>query len=266
MDTNKIKAYYAGEVEKERLAFSLEGLRTKEIIRRYLRSESMRILDIGGGAGYYAFWLQALGHRVTLVDLSPENIRLVAEASAGNVSLEHFEVGDATRLNFADGSFDLALLLGPLYHLTRKSDRLKALSEAARVVRSGGTVLSACISRYASLFDGLKRDLIRDPAFINILNADLDTGIHQNETGNPEYFTTAYFHTPAELKMEIEESGLVVEKLIAVESLGYSIAGFKTQSADEGYLHTVLSLLEKVESNEDLLAASPHFIGVGRKG
>src|SRR2546425_749697 len=65
------------------------------------------------------------------------------------------EVGDARVLRAGDGSVDAVLLLGPLYHLTDRAERLQALDEARRVVRQGGPVFVAAISRFASLLDGL---------------------------------------------------------------------------------------------------------------
>ncbi|SRR5258706_10503305 len=71
-------------MEKDRLEqelFKLEGLRTKEIIGKYLSEQPMIIADIGGAAGFYAFWLQEMGHDVSLIDLSPGNIELAKEYS-----------------------------------------------------------------------------------------------------------------------------------------------------------------------------------------
>jgi hypothetical protein len=68
----------------------------------------------------------------------------------------------------------------------------------------------------------LKRDLIKDDRFEKILMDDLQTGIHLNETDNPEYFTTAFFHTPQGIRKEIADSGLELEKLVAVESIAWS--------------------------------------------
>ena len=131
MNRNKIKEYYASEIEKNRLdleIFMLEGIRTKEIISRYLVKDKMNILDIGGGAGYYSFWLQEKGHQVTLVDLSPKNIELAKQHSlTTGIRLASIQTGDATALDFKDGEFDLVLLCGPLYHLTDKEERTKSL-------------------------------------------------------------------------------------------------------------------------------------------
>jgi len=269
MEKEQIKEFYSNEMEKDRLElelFQLEGIRTKEIISRYLVRERMSIADIGGGAGYYAFWLQSLGHPVTLVDLSPKNIELVEERSKrSGAKLAAFHTGDATKLDLKDDQFDLVLLLGPLYHLTDKSERVKALSEAKRIVKPGGYVLSAVISRYASLFDGFRRDLVYDDQFVKILVNDLKTGVHLNETNNPEYFTTAFFHTPAEIKDEVKESGLQLQKLIAVEGFGWIINDFAKKAGDKPYMDKLTTIIGMLETNDDLIAMSQHIIAIAKK-
>jgi len=138
MERSKIKNFYEQEIEVDRLeleAFKLEGIRTKEIIERYIQTNNLEILDIGGGAGYYSFWLQEKGHNVTLVDLSPKNIELIKKhAEATGRNLKKFETGDAVNLGFSNEQFDVVLLLGPLYHLIDRSERIMALSDAKRVL------------------------------------------------------------------------------------------------------------------------------------
>ena len=269
MTADRIKAYYAREIEKNRLEmdiFLFEGIRTKEILSRYLSSSPINILDVGGGAGYYAFWLQRQGHHVTLVDLSPKNIELVkAREFETGIPLTHVELGNATDLQFPDHQFDLVLVFGPLYHLIERKDRIKAFLESKRVVKPGGIIVSAFISRYASLFDGFKRDLVNDPHFEKLLKQDLISGLHENETENPDYFTTAYFHTPSQIKEEIQESGLQFEKLIAVESFGWMIDDLIQKSKDTTYMERLLYFIREVEMSEDLMAMSPHIIAVASK-
>lgn len=266
MDKDIIKAYYAGGVEKERLLLDrLEGIRSKEIIKRYLPASPVNIIDIGGATGYYSFWLQELGHKVTLFDLTPENIEAAnAYSKKSRVELTDAIVGDATKMPFNDEQFDMALLFGPLYHLTEKQERVKALSETRRIVKRGGFVLAAIISRYASLFDGFRRNLVDDDRFMTILNNDLQNGIHINTTDNPEYFTTAFFHTRDEIKEEVKESGLKLVKLIAVEGFAWVIDNFNQRLDDPLYMSKLNQILNRVESNDDLVAMSPHIIVVAQ--
>src|SRR4029453_1956858 len=75
-------------------------------------------------------------------------------------------------------------------------DRVRALREALRVLRPGGWLFAAAISRYASLVDGLRGPLFDDSVFAAIVARDLAPGQHRNKTGNPPYFTTPFFPTP----------------------------------------------------------------------
>lgn len=269
MEQQNIQAYYAHDIEANRLEtepFKLEGVRTKELIGRYLAKPNQQVLDIGGGAGHYAFWLQEQGHQVSLVDLSPRNIELVQQrAKASGVALSHATVGNATLLDFPNEQFDVVLMLGPLYHLTNRQDRLNALTEARRVLKPGGLLLAAVISRYASLFDGFQRDLVADDAFYNILKNDLASGVHLNETSNLEYFTTAYFHTPKEIEEEIRETGWRFEALIAIESFGWIVPNFGEKQNDPVYMEKLLSVIRLVERDNHLVAMSPHIMAVAYK-
>jgi ubiquinone/menaquinone biosynthesis C-methylase UbiE len=134
----------------------LEFERTQELIRRFLPAAAVRVVDVGGASGAYAFWLAAQGCEVHLIDATP---RLVEVARGANDAASHklasIAVGDARRLPFDDRSVDAVLLLGPLYHLTQQDDRLAALTEARRIMRPGGLIFGAGISRYAGTLDGL---------------------------------------------------------------------------------------------------------------
>ena len=216
--------------------------------------------------GFRLALIRRVGSRGNACLLTSKVIELAKKYSVtSGIALKGYETGDVVDTGFSNEQFDIVLLLGPLYHLTDRAERIKALSEARRILKQGGILLSAVISRYASLFDGFKRDLVLDPLFFQLLKDDLHTGIHLNKTENLEYFTTAYFHTAKEIIAEIAESGLAFEKLIAVESFGWFINEFSEKLKDAVYMERFLSILRTVESNEDLLAMSPHIIAVARK-
>jgi len=174
-------------------------------------------------------------------------------------------VGDAGHLDRRDASVDAVLLLGPLYHLTDRTDRITCLREACRVLRPGGAMLTAVISRFASLFDSLKSGFFDEPLFAPMLDRDLAEGQHRNSTGNPQYFTTAFFHRPEELSDEMGEAGFQVEALVAIEGPGWLARDFDDLWTDQKQRARLLDAIRKVEREPAILGASPHIMGIGRK-
>jgi ubiquinone/menaquinone biosynthesis C-methylase UbiE len=174
------------------------------------------------------------------------------------------QVGEAGFLDFKDQAFDHALLLGPLYHLQQHTERLAALTEARRVLKPGGFLFAAGITRFASAIDGLYNGTIDDPAFGQIVTVDLETGRHSNTTGNPKYFTTAYFHRPDELASELSAAGFQNVEVFAVEGVSWAAPDLDDRVADPVKLAAMLDLLRRLESEPSILGASPHFLAVGR--
>lgn len=86
-------------------------------------------------------------------------------------------------------------------------DRLAALREARRVLRRGGLLAAAVISRVASTADGLTYGLLDEPGFEDIVERDLRDGVHIVPDHRPELFTTTHFHWPEEACDEVVEAG-----------------------------------------------------------
>jgi len=237
----------------------IELIRTKELIERYLPEGPCEILDVGGGPGVYSAWLGTLGHRPTLVDPVALHVEQAREAGISTASL-----GVAGNLEFEANRFDAVLMLGPLYHLQDRSDRLDALGEAHRVLKPGGLIFAAGITRYASAIDGFDSGFIDHAEFVRIVHKDLETGRHTNSTGDPRFFTTAYFHRPDELHDELESSGFTSIEILAVEGMSWAAGDLEERIADPEKLRAVLDLLRLLESAPSLMGATPHFLGVGR--
>ena len=98
------------------------------------------------------------------------------------------------------------------------------------MVRPDGPVFVAAISRFASLFDGLVRGLLFEAGFKDIVDRDLLEGQHRNPTGRPDWFTTAYFHHPEELRAEAGDAGLEVVEVLGVEGMAGWVSDLASRS------------------------------------
>lgn len=228
---SEVMAYYQQGKEASRLRHGssmLELARTQEILTRHLPPPPATVLDVGGGPGLYALWLARLGYDVHLLDPVPLHIEQAQQASAEqpDMRIASCKIGDARHLPRPDSSTHAVLMLGPLYHLTDRAQRLVALAEAHRVLQPGGILFAVGISRYASTLDGLFGNLVDDPQFLPIMERDLHDGQHRNPTER-DYFTTAHLHKPSELRNEVEEAGFACEALLGIEGPGWLLPGFE---------------------------------------
>lgn len=262
-----IADFYQQAPEEDRLeSHPLEALRTRELIQRYAPTAPATVIDIGGAAGAYALWLAEAGYIVHLLDAAP---RLVAEARRRSATrsrpLASCEVGDARTTNFSDDTADMVLLLGPLYHLTTTADRRSALIEATRVLKPGGRLFAAAITRWASALDGLARDLFQDHQFAAIVERDVRDGQHRNPTGRLDYFTTAYFHRPEDLRAEALDAGLLVDGIFGVEGPGWLLPDVSARLENARRREDLLRVARIFESEPSVLGISAHLLLVGRK-
>jgi SAM-dependent methyltransferase len=261
--------YYERFPEENRLAegpFQLEEARTRELIRRFAPPPPATVLDVGGAAGAYALWLAGAGYTVHLVDPVP---RLVAEArrrsAAAARPLQTCRVGDARALEATAESVDVLLLLGPLYHLTERGDRVRALEEASRVLMRGGRLFASAISRWASALDGLSRELLLDERFARILEQDLRDGQHRNPTERLDYFTTSFFHHPDQLAEEIRTAGLILDGVYGVEGPGWMLPDVADRMADPKRRSVLLHVARALEREPFVLGTSAHLLAVARR-
>lgn len=262
----EILAHYDLGLERDRLSRGvstpIERIRTQEILGQVLPPPPARVLDVGGASGVYASWLAAQGYAVHLIDPVPlhiEQAKQVAESLSAPFSVA---LGDARQLIESDGSVDAVLLLGPLYHLIDRADRVQAWKEAGRVVVPGGIVIGAAISRFASLLDGLAEGALDDPAFSAVVEADLETGVHLNPSERPEWFTTAYFHRPEELASEVADSGLEFGGVLGVEGPGWLCA---TSVDGDNVDESVLRVARALESEPSVIGSSAHLLAIARR-
>ena len=269
--SDHILSFYRQSQESIRLTTDargqLEFMRTQEIITRYLPDPPAVVLDVGGGSGPYACWLAKSGYEVHLVD--PVDLHVEQAREASNQQPKHqiasVSLGDARELRFSSMSADAILSLGPLYHLIDKTERMLALHEASRVLRNGGILFAAGLSRFASLLYCFLHDRLNDSAFRDIVRDDLETGYHRNPTDNLAYCTDAYFHRPEELRSELVEAGFQHQATLAVEGPTWIFESFKNYWTDPDHRDMVLDLIQKIEAEPSIVGVSAHILSVATK-
>lgn len=190
---------------------------TRRALAQHLPPPPARILDVGGGPGRYAIGLAQQGYDVTLFDLSAGNLALARQKAAeAGVSLT-FEQGTALDLaRFAPESFDAVLLMGPLYHLLTEDERLRALTEARRVLKPGGPLFAAFITRFAAHRDAAMKyphEPVEMPGLYEEIEA---TGVLPPREG---VNFVAYFAHPTEVEPFVRRAGFEVHAVLGVEGL-----------------------------------------------
>ena len=150
-----VKGFYGQYDEDGRLDRSLHGRleyrTTMTYIHRFL-SPGAKVLEIGAGTGRYSIALAKEGFEVAALELSESNLAVLRQNSRELKNIRAMQ-GDAVDLSrFEDDAFDLTLAFGPMYHLYESVEIQKAIDEAIRVTKTGGTLLFAFLSVYAIMY------------------------------------------------------------------------------------------------------------------
>ncbi len=259
-DPRLLEYYEVLHAERDRLARregQLEFVRTQELLGRFLPATPAKIIDIGGGTGTYAAWLAALGYDVQLVDIVPAHVQ-----AASQLGTFAAVVGDARALPAPDAGYDVALLLGPLYHLLAAEDRLTALAEARRVVRPGGLVAAAFITRGAVALDGYVKGWIDNPGVIHAVSDHIRSGVSPEHASG--FGTIAYFHLPAEARAEVAAAGLKVLAAFGIEGPGWVAPDFNDRWPRAETRRIILESARVCEEEPELQALSPHLLVLAR--
>lgn len=255
-----LKNYYESHDEHARLGSlhgSVEFLTTLHYIEKYLKP-GMTILEIGAGTGRYSHYFAQRGYDVTAVELMECNIEVFKQNTAKQ---EHVTIsqGDAIDLSdFASDSYDVTLLLGPMYHLYTDEDKRTALCEAVRVTRPGGTVFVAYCNSDMTVYQFcFARGGIHDPQYKDLI----------------DYDTFALSSTPAEIfalyrKEDVDAliSPLPVQRLhyVGADMLTHYI-GDAVDAMDQEtfalYMKYHLSICER----PDMVGATNHILDVLKK-
>jgi SAM-dependent methyltransferase len=193
-----------------------------------------------------------------LMDLHVDQLRAIGSPAVQTA------VGDARHVDLPEASVDAVLLLGPLYHLPEREDRVQALKEARRIVRVGGPVFIAAISRWAPRLDGVLQERLYEDSldFLSLLPEVERTG--ELPPVVPNGFL-GYTHRPGDLVAEVSEAGLRLDDLVGVEGLPLAGADMESRLGDPTAWNVVLDAARAIERVPELLGLSPHIVATSTK-
>ena len=254
-DAQLVQEVYRRFNEDSRLnkskAARVEFLTTVRYIEKYLTSGA-KILDVGAGAGEYSLYFARKGYQVSALELADANIAAFRAKMTDNDRIDLVQ-GNALDLSrYADDSFDVVLLFGPLYHLHAEEDKRKCIAEAKRVCRPGGKVFFAFISN--------------DIVILTMQQAHADyllEGAYDKETFKLDDFPFV-FHTVDRCRKLLQDSGIRICHEIASDGLSellQDLVNGMDEASYQQYLRYHFYICDKPEC----LGMSNHLLFVGEK-
>lgn len=261
MNTDKILTdFYENYDEDNRLLSRygfVEYLTTMRYIERYLKPD-MRVLEVGAATGRYSHALARKGYKVNAVELVEHNIKIFKDNTQKGEDISIIQ-GNAMDLSaFEDNTYDITLILGPLYHLFTEEDKLKALKEAIRVTKKGGVIFAAyCMGDASILLYGFQKDEIH-----NLINkCKLNTETFDTFS---EPFDIFELHRKEDI--EALRAKLNVEHLHLIATDGYANhMREKLEEMDEDTYNLFLKYHLATCHRQDMLGYSNHTLDIFRK-
>lgn len=261
METKMVMEQFYGNYDEDGRLRSRHGmvefLTTMRYIEKYIKP-GMRVLEIGAGTGRYSHTLAKRGYQVDAVELVEHNIEIFkANTSAG----ERITVtqGDARALSgFADDTYDVTLLLGPMYHLFTVEDQKKALSEALRVTKTGGVIFAAYCGNDATIVQFcFQRGMIREERYRSLIDP-----VTFKAASDPSELFQLYRKEEINALME----GFQVTRLHYVGSdLATNYMRSEVDAMDDEMFDLFLSYHFAVCERADLVGVSHHILDIFRK-
>ena len=213
-----------------------------------------KILDVGAGTGKYSLYLDKLGYDVEAVELVKQNLNVIKKK---NPTLKSY-LGNALDLSFLkENTYDAILLFGPIYHLKKRSEQLKAIEEAKRLLKPNGLLfISYCMNEYAIITHGFKDGNI----LTSITSGKVDENFHILEKGNELYDYVRL----EDINFIQEKSSLKRLKLVSSDGASSYIKD-TLNKMDQSTFEVFLNYHLKTCERQELLGASTHILDILKK-
>ena len=257
LDLNQFYENYNEEGRLLTRAGHVEFATTMHFIDRYLKP-GMRVLEVGAATGRYSHTLARRGFRVDAVELVEHNIEIFKQNTKPGEKITITQGNAKDLRGFSDNTYDITLLLGPMYHLFTEEEKLQALAEAIRVTKKGGIIFSAyCMGDASVLMYGFIRGEIH-----NIIEKCMLDPVTFDTFSNPWDIFELYRKEDID---NLREQFLVTQ-LHYVATDGYTnhirdVADNMDEKTYEVYLNYHFATCER----PDMIGYSHHTIDVFRK-
>lgn len=232
-----------------------EYLTTMKYIKKYLKPNS-KIIEIGAGTGRYSIALANMGYDVTAVELVPHNINIMKKKVKPKHNIKIYE-GNACDLSFIDSdTYDIVLLLGPMYHLFTDEDKNKAIGEALRVAKTGGIVYSAYCNNDTCMYKMFYKKRI-----LSYLDRGLiDENYHAKSSPN-EIFE---LYRKPDIDNLMKDFNVTRLHFVGVDMLSYLYSN-KLDRLNKREFEEYMKFLSTICEREDLVGFSEHMLDIFRK-
>lgn len=239
---------------------------TRAAMAEHLPPPPAAVLACGDGAARYAIELARRGYRVTLFDWAADNLALArAQAAEAGVTLAGFEQGAALDLGrFGAESFDAVLSMGPLYRLFEAAQRQRALAEAYRVLRPGGSLFAAFIGRFAAHRDCAGQCPDRLAAEADIYAEILRSGCLPPAPDAPST-SAAYFARPEEVEPLVWGAGFELAALLGVDGFAGGVESDGVDGLTGPAWEAWCAVNRQVAADPLILGAAEHLLAVAHR-
>ena len=255
-----LSEYYGSYDEDNRLCSqhgSVEYLTTMRYIQKYLKP-IMRVLEIGAATGRYSHTLARQGYRVDAVELVQHNIDIFKANTKPDEDVCIYQ-GNAKKLDMlSNNTYDITLLLGPMYHLFTVSEQLQALSEAIRVTKKGCVIFAAYCGNEATMVQYcFGRGMIKEQRY-----RDLVDPVTFKASSDPAELFELYRKEDIDALME----GFSVTRLHYVGTdMATNYMRQAIDDMDEELFDLYLRYHFTICERSDLVGASHHILDIFRK-
>lgn len=232
-----------------------EYLTTMKYIEKYL-SKGAKIIEIGAGTGRYSLTLAEMGYDVTAVELVEHNINIMKKKVKSHHNIKIFQ-GNACDLSaFKTDTYDIVLLLGPMYHLFNDEDKHKALGEAIRISKPDGVIFTSYCNNDTSVYKFFYTNRI-----LSFIEKGLIKDDYHTVSAEEEIFE---LYRKTDIDQLMKKYDVTRLHFVGVDMLSY-LFDDKFDSLNDREFEEYMKFLSNLCEREDCVGMSIHMLDVFRK-